>query len=75
MKIKKEKFILFVKKHGKISEIVPHFVHTAFRGMIKVAKRYPELFDEIKVLLDNSYIDTLTPGVKSSIVKLANKYW
>ena len=47
----------------------PSVRHIAFKGMIKVAEKYPELSNEILVLAQPNYINALSPGIKKSITK------
>ena len=43
---------------------------TALKFIIKIASKYPELLEEIKFLLNEEYLTTLSPGVKHSIRKM-----
>ena len=43
---------------------------TAFKFILKIASKYPELLEEIKFLLNEEYLETLSPGVKHSIRKM-----
>ncbi|MCX6307766.1 MAG: hypothetical protein NTY32_02670 [Bacteroidia bacterium] len=42
----------------------------AFQLIIKMARKYPELSNEIALLTQEQYIETLSPGVKHSISRL-----
>lgn len=42
---------------------------TAVRFILKIASKYPELLEEIKFLLKEEYLATLSPGIKHSIRK------
>lgn len=42
----------------------------AFRLLLKIAQKYPELQNEIQLLSEDYYTETLTPGVKASFNKL-----
>jgi len=42
----------------------------AFRVIVKIAKKHPDLFHEITFLTQNQYLDTLSPGVNKSISKM-----
>ncbi|MFH1196756.1 MAG: hypothetical protein V1720_13725 [bacterium] len=43
---------------------------TALKFIIKIVKKYPELSEEIMVLTQDQYLETLSPGVKSSVNKI-----
>lgn len=43
---------------------------TALKFIIKIASKYPELLEEIKFLLNEEYLATLSSGVKHSIRKM-----
>lgn len=43
---------------------------TALKFIFKLIKKHPELFDEIKYLLQDHYLETLSPGVKYSVEKM-----
>lgn len=43
---------------------------TAFKFIIKISNKYPELLEEIKFLLNEEFLSTLSPGVKHSIRKM-----
>ncbi len=42
---------------------------TAFLIIINTVKKYPELLVEIEFLTQNHYVETLSPGIRNSIVK------
>lgn len=42
----------------------------AFQLIIKIARKYPELSNEIELLTQEQYTDSLSPGVKHSINRL-----
>lgn len=50
----------------------PALRYTAFKTMVKMAKKYPELINEIKVLSQPQYINSLSPGIKKSILREMN---
>lgn len=52
----------------------PSVRFTAFQFIIKMAKKYPELSNEIVFLTQNHYLDSLTPGAKKSITKILKKF-
>jgi hypothetical protein len=43
---------------------------TAFKFIVKIAKKHPDLLGEIVFLTQDQYLETLSPGVKSSIEKM-----
>lgn len=42
----------------------------AFRSIVKIVKKYPELIDEIIHLTDNHYTESLSSGIKNSFNRL-----
>jgi len=46
----------------------------AFRVLIKIAAKYPELHNEIEFLTQNQYIESLSPGIKNSLKKQLSKF-
>ena len=42
----------------------------ALKFIIKIAKKHPELFQEITFLTQDHYLESLSPGVKHSVSKL-----
>ncbi len=42
---------------------------TAFLIIVSTVKKYPELLVEIEFLTQNHYVETLSPGIRNSIVK------
>jgi len=44
----------------------------AFRTIVKIVKKYPELIDEINHLTDSHYTESLSPGIKNSFNHLTN---
>jgi len=48
----------------------PSVRSTAFRFIVNMAEKYPELSNEITGLTQNWYLDTLSPGVKRSIQRM-----
>jgi len=51
----------------------PSVRHFAFKGMIQIAKKYPELTNEILVLSQPHYINPLSPGIRAAVIKMAAK--
>jgi hypothetical protein len=53
----------------------PSLRFQAFKMMVDISKKYPELKSEIILLTDSYYTDTITNGVKKSLMKLiANNF-
>jgi len=48
---------------------------TAFKAMLKIAKSYPELKEELIHLTVDDYTESLTPGVKRSFENMKAKFW
>lgn len=48
----------------------PGVRHSSFRMLLKISKKYPELENEIGYLVDERFMNTLSPGIKHSIKKL-----
>ncbi len=48
----------------------PSVRFTAFNLIVKLAKKYPELYHEINFLTQDHYLDSLSPAVKKSILKM-----
>jgi len=42
----------------------------AFRQMVKMVEKYPELINEIHAVTQTQYINTLSPGIKRGVMKL-----
>ncbi len=62
-------FDVYVTIWEKINK-TPSVRITAFKMIVKIAKKYPDLYNEIKFLTQNHYLETLSPGVKKSISKI-----
>lgn len=43
---------------------------TAFKHIIKIAKKHPDIQNEIPFLTQTHYIDSLSPGIKRSVEKM-----
>ena len=52
----------------------PSVRFTAFKFIVKIAKKYPDLSDEIIVLTQNQYLDSLSPGVKNSVSRMIKEF-
>ena len=50
----------------------PSLRWNAFKILVAISKKYPGLSKEIDSLAESGYIDSLTAGVKKSILKLKN---
>ncbi len=48
----------------------PSIRYTAFRFLVKITKKHPELRKEIDFLLEPRYFETLSPGVKKGVFKM-----
>jgi len=48
----------------------PGVRYSSFRMLLKISKEYPELENELGYLVDERFINTLSPGIKHSIKKL-----
>jgi len=53
----------------------PSIRYTAFQFILKTAKKYPELKDEISFLTQNHYLDSLSPGAKNSITRMLKEFY
>jgi hypothetical protein len=47
---------------------------TAFKLILKIAKKHPDLLTEISFLTQNHYMDSLSPGVKRSISRMIKDF-
>lgn len=45
----------------------------AFKFIIKIAKQHPELLNEISVLMQDHYLESLSPGIKCSVRKMIDE--
>lgn len=50
----------------------PSVRFNAFKLIIKIAKRYPELSNEIEYLIQEQYLDSLSSGARKSILQMSN---
>ena len=46
----------------------------AFKGMVKIAEKYPELKHEILLLSQPHYVNPLSPGIRKSILKTLKSF-
>jgi hypothetical protein len=51
----------------------PSIRHKAILVIGKTAEKYPELIPEVSLLLQDHYLESLSPGVKRAIMKLMKK--
>ena len=49
---------------------IPSVRYNALRLMVQIAKKHPELSNEVRLLTQGQYIDSLSPGIKNAILKL-----
>lgn len=47
---------------------------TAFKMLVKIAKKHPELSHEIIFLTQNHYLDSLSPAVKKAVSKMKKEF-
>ena len=48
----------------------PSVRFTAFKFIVKTAKKHPELFDELTFFTQKHFLETLSPGIRKSIYKI-----
>ncbi len=53
---------------------IPSVRIKAFSILFNIAKKYPELNNDIKYFTQSQYIETLSPGIKASIKKMIKTY-
>ena len=41
--------------------------------LLKISKKYPELKNEINYLFEDNYLNNLSPGIRSNLLKKVNK--
>lgn len=51
----------------------PSIRFTAFKFMIKIVKKHPDLYNEITFLTEERYVDLLSSAIKKSIFKMLNE--
>lgn len=49
---------------------VPSVRVTAFKFILKITEKYPELMNEISVLTQDHYLESLSPGVRHSVERM-----
>lgn len=53
---------------------IPSTRMIAFKMILSTVEKYPELMNEISFLMQEHYIETLTPGAKHSFLKMKKKF-
>jgi hypothetical protein len=48
----------------------PSVRHNALQMILRIARKHPGLLQEIKLLLQDQYLDSLSPAVRKSILKM-----
>lgn len=56
------------------TEKQPSVRANAFKLLLKISKKYPELKQEIKGLTEPHYLDSLSKGVRSSVLKMMRSF-
>lgn len=51
----------------------PSVRHTAFKMILRIAKKYPELQNDIVFITQDHYLDSLSPGIRSSVIRMLNE--
>lgn len=49
---------------------IPSVRFNAFKMILRIARKYPDLFHEVELLTDNHYLDSLSPAVRKSVRKM-----
>lgn len=50
----------------------PSVRHTALKVIIRIAKKYPELFNDVRLVTQDHYLESLSPGVRSSVYRMVD---
>ena len=53
---------------------IPSVRYVAFKLILQLAAKYPELFHEITLLTQNQYMESLSPGIRRSLIKMVTKF-
>jgi len=48
----------------------PSVRHTAFKMIVRITEKYPDLKKEIAFITRNHYLETLSPGIRRSVEKM-----
>jgi len=65
-------FDICIKIWEKIGK-KPSVRFNAFRLMIRIAEKHPDLFNEIQILTRDPHLDNLSDGVKKSVFRLMDQ--
>lgn len=49
---------------------MPSVRHVSMRTLLQITEKYPELYNEVKILLKDKYLDSLSAGVRRSILRM-----
>lgn len=52
---------------------IPSLRHNAFRCMVSISRKFPELAAETISLAEPKYVNSLSPGVRHSVVRIINE--
>jgi len=52
---------------------IPSVRYTAFKFISETGNKYPDLLNEISFYLQDHYIETLSPGIRNSLMKMIKK--
>jgi len=47
----------------------PSVRFTAFQFVLKIAKKYPDLLNEIEFFMQDHYVESLSPGIRRSVLR------
>jgi hypothetical protein len=50
----------------------PSVRFNAFKMILKISRKHPELYQEIGLLLQDHYLDTLSPGIRQGLLRMTN---
>jgi len=65
-------FDLCMNVWEKVSK-APSVRHNAFRMIVRIASKYPDLTNEIALITQNHYLETLSPGVRRAVLKMIDR--
>lgn len=52
---------------------IPSVRYNAFRCMVSIARKFPELAEETISLAETKYVNSLSPGVRHSVARILNE--
>ena len=52
----------------------PSVRFTAFMFIVKIAKKHPDLYNEIAFFTQNQYLDSLSSGIKNAISRMIKEF-